>query len=1070
MRKGVARGLAAAAIAAVFSSSYLAQQPPRASDNGGLPMRPERKIEFTTDEATWQSVDLSPDGKTIVFDILGDIYRIPIAGGQAQLLLGGMAFESQPKYSPDGRSIAYVSDRDGAENIWIADADGKNARKLSSDDQSIFCSPFWTPDGKNVVATRGNRRMPFQLWMFSVDGTASRAVQPQREGGGGQFQNLGGLASPDGKYFYYARRDGAITGSNLQFPIWQVARLDRQSGEELILTRTPGSAFRPVLSPDGSKLVYATRHDTQTGLRMLDLKTEEDHWLKYPVQRDDQEELLYSSMDLLPGYVFTPDGKSLIISIGGKIHRIDIATGADTVIPFVAQVSQDIGPKLEFPERVETGPVRARIIQTPVESPDGKRLAFSALTHLYVIDLPSGKPRRVTSQELGEYMPVWSPDSQWLAYVTWTDKGGAVWKVRADGQSAPQLLTSEPAYYRDLAWSPDGARVIALKSPVRMQLLAQRNVPVTQPAANQNIVWLPSEGGATHRIAPSEGLRHPQFTTEKDRLYMHSARDLISMDFAGGNRRTHARLAATGAGGRELAVLGDMRVSPDGKSALAVFYVMYSQAFLVPIDTQSGKIATINVTTPSVPVKKFAEMGVDYLGWADNGATATWGVGASFFRQPVAALGTSTPPQRIDAIVELPRKQPKGDLLLRGAQVVTMRGDEVLQGADIWIKDNRIAGVGARGSLAVPAGARTIDVTGKTIVPGFVEIHPHWFDIQRDVFDLRPWDLLASLAFGITSGRDPQTETNDWFVFQDMVDTGQVLGPRAYTAGPGVFWTNNLQTPEQALKVIGKYSEFYRTKTIKSYLVGNRRQRQLLLGASKAHRLMPTAEGQSDFKLDLTHIIDGYSGNEHVLPMAPLYKDVVELVARSGVYYTPTLVIVSNGPVAEGYFFTRTEIHDDPRVRRFVPHNILDAKTLRRFWARDSEYNFSNIAESTAKILRAGGKVCIGGHGQFQGLAFHWEMWAMASGGMTPLEVLRAATINGAQAIGYGQDLGSIETGKLADLLILDKDPLRDIHNSTAVGYVMKNGELYEGATLNQVWPEQKTFAPLWWWDDEPKR
>jgi hypothetical protein len=229
---------------------------------------------------------------------------------------------------------------------------------------------------------------------------------------------------------------------------------------------------------------------------------------------------------------------------------------------------------------------------------------------------------------------------------------------------------------------------------------------------------------------------------------------------------------------------------------------------------------------------------------------------------------------------------------------------------------------------------------------------------------------------------------------------------------------------------------------------------------------MPTTEGASSLKLDLTHAIDGFSGNEHNFGTAPIYRDVAELVARVGLFYTPTLMQAYGGARGEHDFYLSTEVHDDPKLQRFIPHNLLDSRTKRRLWFRKEEYFYPRAAASAAKIVRAGGRVCVGGHGAMQGISCHWDMWALHSGGMTNFEVLRAATLHGAEAIGYAQDLGSIEVGKLADLIVLAKNPLEDIRNTNTIKYVMKNGELFEGDTLNQIWPQQKTPPRMWWWDE----
>lgn len=1038
-----------------------------------LPLKPGRKIEFDTDEGTWLSLDVSPDGRTIVFDMLGDIYTLPIGGGNAKLLLGGMAFESQPRFSPDGSMITFLSDREGSENVWIASVDGTKPRRISSESQMIYCSPTFTSDGKQVLASRGTGKLPFELWAYEADGSriGKKIVTGRRSANSQPQANnaLGAVASKDGRYLYYSSRTGRLGAVNSQFPLWQVARLDRQSGREELLTQEQGSAFSPVLSPDGTKLVYGTRYDTATGLRIKDLRTDEDRWLKYPIQRDDQETFFHPSSDLIPRYAFTPDGSAVLASYGGKINRIEIATGRSRIVPFNAHVSMEIGPLLDYPERIDDGPVRARIIQNPSTSPDGKRLAFSAFAHIYLMDLPDGKPRQLTNTAGGENQPVWSPDGRWIAFITWTDQGGDVWKIRADGSGIPQRLTRESAFYKDLAWTPDGSKLVVLRVPTKVQLKDQRNVAVNEAVSDQDLVWLPAAGGETKVVMPAGGLMRPQFTSESDRIYYQLGQELMSVRFDGSDRKNHLRVTGAGAGARDIGPAAEMRVSPDGRWLIVFFHMIRSHAYLVPI-SEGTTPASIDVTAEKTPAKMFGETGVDYLAWANGGKTITWAAGHSFFQQSLAAVENQSGPDSIqvsEVVVEKPRRKPSGIVVLRGARTITMRGDEVILESDIVINGNRIAGIGARGTVALPAGATIIDVKGKTIVPGFIDMHDHWLDIQREVLDLKNWNLMMTLAFGVTTGRDPQIDSIDPFIYGDLVETGDIPGPRVFASGAGIFWSYNLTTVDEAERVLAKYRSLYRIKFIKSYLVGNRRQKQLVAIASQRLGLMPTAEGQGDTKTALVHVMDGFSGNEHVMPAVPMYRDMVELIARSKLFYTPTLVITGAGPYAENYYYTSTEVAKDPKVRRFMPHNMIEAKMKRRQWFAKDEYNFQRVAESLAKIVRAGGNVCVGSHGQLQGLAFHWEMWSMAAG-MTPMEVLRSATLTGAQGLGYGADLGSLEKGKLADLVILEKNPLDDIRNTTSIKYVMKNGLLYEGDTLNEIWPEQKPLAPLWWWNDRP--
>src|SRR5947208_3984812 len=332
-------------------------------------------IEFTTDEGTWMSLDVSPDGKTIAFDLLGDIYTLPIEGGTSKRILGGMSFDSQPKFSPDGKTIAFLSDRSGVENLWLVDVDGTNPRPVSKDRPTNdrpqdMCSPSWTKDGEYLLVSKS--RPPDRTYgVFLYDkngGTGVRvgsAPPPPPEPGDNEgpprpaANRLGTVASPDGRFVYYAERMGLFS-YNVRFPLWQIHRFDRETGDTATITNAQGSAMRPVLSPDGKLLVYATRYETQTGLRVRNLESGEERSLIYPCTRDDQESV--ASRDTMPGYAFLPDGKSLIVPIGGKIQRVDVETGRAAVVPFTAKVEAEISSRLLFENKIDDGPtVRAKL-------------------------------------------------------------------------------------------------------------------------------------------------------------------------------------------------------------------------------------------------------------------------------------------------------------------------------------------------------------------------------------------------------------------------------------------------------------------------------------------------------------------------------------------------------------------------------------------------------------------------------------------------------------------------------------------------------------------------------------
>ena len=423
------------------------------------------------------------------------------------------------------------------------------------------------------------------------------------------------------------------------------------------------------------------------------------------------------------------------------------------------------------------------------------------------------------------------------------------------------------------------------------------------------------------------------------------------MRFDGTDRRTH--LSVTGKNGYSPNMpdsAQEILVRPDGRWALAL---VTNQLYLLALPRFGGEAPKVSVHEATIPLKKLTDIGADYVGWADGGKTITWAVGSSVFRLPfdsivfdplkpedadkvadeekAAAEKKEQKPKsdELAVVVERPRSRPRGTIVLRGAKIITMRADEVIPEGEIVVTDNRIASVGVALKGKTPEGTRVIDATGMTIVPGFVDTHAHW-SVRHSVMDMQTWSFFANLAYGVTTGRDPQTGTNDMFAYQDLIDIGELPGPRAFSTGPGVFSNTDFQSAEDVEGVVAKYKKYYRTNTLKSYMIGNRRQRQWMIEACQKHNIMPTTEGGLDLKLNLTHALDGFSGNEHALPVVPLFGDVVKLFASTGISYTPTLLVAYGGPWAETYFFTTTAIHDDPKIRRFIPHDILDAKVRAR--------------------------------------------------------------------------------------------------------------------------------------------
>ena len=1061
----------------------------------GLTLSGSREVQFEVREGTWLSLDVSPDGRQIVFELLGDLYLMPIDGGIAEPIRAGMAFDSQPRFSPEGDRLVYVSDSNGQENVWVMNLDGSEPVKLTEDGKMVqYASPSFSPDGSHVIVSRTSWGLgTFELWAYHRDG--GKGVQITRAKSNGdtpmsqRFNALGAVYSPNGRYLYYAGRVGGF-GYNLNLPLWQIVRRDLKTGDEDYLTQAQGSAFRPALSPDGRTLVYATRHEQQTGLRHRNLDTGEDEWLVYPVEHDEQESRY--TRDLLPGYAFTPDGEALIYTAEGGIRRFEFAEQVAQEIPFAASVEQSLGARLYFPYRLGLGPVKARLLMGPEPSPDGTKLAFSAFLQMHVHDLKTGATKVVSPPGISAFHPAWSPDGRELAYVSWTNQGGHVWRIRANGQGRPRQVTPVAGFFTDPAWSPDGRRILALRASSYDRLY--REFDFGSPIGS-DLVWFPKDGGEANLIVPSRGYHRPHFGPEEDRIYLYQSQGqngLTSIRYDGTDRRNHLAVKGPGIYGAEEEVAAtDIRLSPDGRHALTLHA---NQLYVVRLLNPYLQNLELSLSGSSLPLARLTDIGADFFGWDSDGQEVFWTVGNELYRRPldsvvfreeeddgeeedeedeedededIAESHESVRSQSVD--VYRPRHQPEGVLVLSGGTVISMEEDaEAVADAVVVIRDDRIEAVGLRGEVEIPEDAHEVDVTGRWILPGFVDTHAHYRPLRR-ILDDNNWAFLANLAYGVTTGLDVQPSTTDILAYEDLIDAGLMIGPRALSTGPGIFSNNEFRSAEHAEAVLRRYKEHYGVRNLKAYLAGDRKQRQYIVQAAEKLRLMPTTEGGLDMKLDLTHVIDGFSGNEHNLPLINLYEDVVQLVARSGIAYTPTLLVSYGGPFAENYFYTRESPHRDEKLRRFMPANTIASRTLRTRWFMDEEFVFPALARGAARIIRAGGRVGVGAHGQLQGLGYHWEMWALSSGGLSPMEVLTAATRHGAEMIGIAEDIGTITPGKLADLLVLDEDPTSDIRNTTAIRYVIRNGELYEAESLDRLWPEPRKLPSQWWWDEGPE-
>ncbi|MFQ5792139.1 MAG: amidohydrolase, partial [Acidobacteriota bacterium] len=713
------------------------------------PHGPTREISFTTDEGTWLSLDVHPEGETIVFSLLGDLYLLPIEGGEAKRITHGPAYDVQPRFSPEGNRIAFASDRGGTENLWTCDLDGNNARQISREKETFINSPAWSPKGEYLV---GRKRLTdrsslgtVELWMWHVKGGEGIQLTKKDE----QPDAADPVVSPDGRFIYFSARDSRFRyDRNVYQGIWQIKRFDRVTGQVVPMTREYGGAAAPRLSPDGKTLAFIRRDRGQTVLELLDLVTGQARRLASGLERDLQES--FSFHGVFPGYAWTPDGRSLIATADGKIGRWNVESGERSAIPFQAKVEHRTTEALRFRPEIDTESLRVRIFRWPVESPDGKRLAVSALGHLYAMDLPGGRPRRITKRSELEYAPAYSPGGEKLAFVTWSDAdGGHVWWLPTDGSAPAVRLTEHPAQYVNPAFSPDGTKIVFVKGSGA----AFRDHDLSDELWHE-IHWVNATGGPTHYVIGTKNrgtnrrVTRPHFSPAGERIYFLENEPaekpnqppksvLVSVKLDGTDHRKHLRWDRA----------DEAMVSPDG--GWVIFNEQHN-AWLTALPAAGSQTVDVNLKSSALPLTQLTEEGGEWVNWADGGRTLTWIFGTRYHR---LALDKAFPTpeaeekgkkklpasESLEIGLTVPRARPTEAVAYTGARLITMKGDEVIEGGVIWVEGNRIRAVGEQGSVPIPPGVRTVDVSGRTVVPGLFDEHAHLHYSTLDVFPQRPW-------------------------------------------------------------------------------------------------------------------------------------------------------------------------------------------------------------------------------------------------------------------------------------------------------------------------------------------
>lgn len=1057
---------AASVLATPFASAQTDDRKP--SWNVNQPPGPARTATLDVRRGTWMSVDVSPDGRTIVFDLLGDLYRVPIEGGDATPLTHSIAWEQQPRFSPDGRRIAFLSDAGGGDNVWVMNVDGTEARAVTKEDFRLLNNPVWHPSGRFIFARKhytGTRSAGSgEIWLYHVDGGKGLQLNEKPT----WQKDLGEPAvSPDGRFLYWSQ--DVTPGRTFEYnkdsnkEIFRIFRQDLHDGSVEPFVVGAGGAVRPTPSPDGKWLAFVRRVRGQSTLMLKDLATGRETAAWSGLERDLQE--TWSVNGVYPAMAWTPDAKQVVAWAQGRLWRVDPFKGTATEIPFHVRDTRELRESLRVPQAVSPDRFPVRQLRSAEVSPDGRRVAYSALGSVWIKDLPDGTPHRLTRQDdRFEFFPSFARDGRSVVFTTWHDERlGSVRRVDlASGRET--VLVSQPGKYASPRLSPDGRRVAFVK---------QRGGWLTTPwqGTEYGVYVAQADGAANTLQRVSKDGESPQWGERNDAIYVQRTQFTGEVDFV--RRLVRVALDAPFDGTREIEVAKsefatDFTVSPDGRW---LGFVERFHAFVTPLPL-AGKVFTVGPKMDALPVRQLDTDAGQSLHFGGDSDRLHWTLGDTLYTAPVPGSFVGTPAKSAPTAQRIgfdhPTDRPNGRIAFVGARVATMRGaaaDEVIDDATIVVDGPRIAAIGPSSQVAVPPDAMRVDVRGKTIVPGFIDAHWHGSMGEGGMVPQQSWIGLASLALGVTTIHDPSNRNDHIFQQAELQRAGLVTGPRIYSTG-GVLY--GAKSPYAAVidklddaTMHVKRQQAEGAISVKSYQQPRRDQRQQILEAARQAGMMVVPEGGSLFQQNMSMLVDGHTTLEHALPLAEVYDDVVQLWRQAGTAYTPTLNVAYGGMFGEEYWYQHTEVWKHPILSALVPESVLRARGVRRTTAPDEEHNVLRVARTAVKLAREGVVTSIGAHGQREGLGAHWEMWMFALGGMKPIEALRTATLNPAQALGLDRDIGALDVGKLADLVVIEGDVLADIRASDRITHVMQNGRLYAVPSMNEIVSRERRRAPL---------